>query len=174
VAGPPDEPPTRRIDPTAPPPVAREHEVVTEERDPERLALLDELGSLKRALALVGAIAIAALGVGLWALLAGDDGNDARGASRERVSDLEERVNELEGDVENAASDESVSELRQEQEQLGEQVGQLSDQAGGGDDEARQAAEELGQSVEQLEQRVDAVEQQQEEQAASGGGSDTP
>lgn len=174
MAGPPDEPPTRRIDPAAPPPRVRETEVVAEEADPHRLALEDELRSVKRALALVGLISVAALGVALWALLADDEGDnrDARGASTERVSDLEERVNDLERDVEDSATDGSVSELRQEQEQLRERVGSLANQ-GDGSEEAQQAAEELQGEIQQLEQRVEQVEQQQEQQDSAGGG-DTP
>jgi DNA repair exonuclease SbcCD ATPase subunit len=159
VAGPPDEPPTRRIEPAPPPGSPREMEVVTEEPAGARAALLDELRSLKRTLALVGVIAIVALGVALWALLEQqDDGGDAQGASNERVSRLEDRVDTLEGDVEDAASDNSVSELRQQQEDLGEEVEQLSEQSSGSD--AEESVQQLEQQVEELGQRVDDLEQQ--------------
>jgi outer membrane murein-binding lipoprotein Lpp len=144
-------------------------EVVTEEPAGARAALLDELRSLKRALALVGVIAIAALGVALWALLdQQDSGDGTSGASSERVSRLEDRVDELEGDVEDAASDESVSRLRQEQEDLAEQVGQLSEQSSGSD--SQEAVDQLEQQVEDLGGRVDDLEQQQD----AGGTETTP
>jgi FtsZ-interacting cell division protein ZipA len=171
VAGPPDEPPTRRIDPVQPPSSPREMEVVTEDPAGARAALLDELRSLKRTLAIVGIVAIAALGVALWALLSQEEEGDAqRGASNERVSQLEDRVDELEGDVENAASDESVSKVRQQQEDLTEQVEQLSED-GSGSDDAQQAVEQVQQDVEELGQRLDDLEQQQQD---SGGGEPPP
>jgi outer membrane murein-binding lipoprotein Lpp len=169
VSGPPDEPPTRRIDPAPPPTGVHEREVVAEEPGMTRAAVLDELRSLKTATAIIGVISILALGAALWALLANDegDGRDATGASNERVADLEQRIDRLENDVEDTASDSSVSELRQEVEQLNERVGQVSERAGdsGADEETSQAVEELGQQVEQLDQRVDDVEQAQQQQA---------
>jgi septal ring factor EnvC (AmiA/AmiB activator) len=145
-------------------------EVVTEEPAGARAALLDELRSLKRALALVGVIAIAALGVALWALLDQQDGggDGTSGASSERVSRLEDRVDELEGDVEDAASDQSVSRLRQEQEDLAEEVSQLSEQSSGSD--AQDAVDQLEQQLEDLNGRVDDLEQQQD----AGGTETTP
>jgi TolA-binding protein len=172
VAGPPEEPPTRRIDPVPPPTGVHEREVVAEEPGTPRAAVLDELRSLKTATAIIGVISILALGAALWALLDGNegDGRDATGASNERVSDLEQRVDRLENDVEDTASDKAVSELRQEVEQLDERVGQVSQRAGdnSGDEETQQAIEELGQNVEQLDQRVDDVEQAQQQQPPPG------
>ena len=178
MAGPPDEPPTRRIDPYPPPRgVAHEREVVAEEPPLTRAVLLDELRSLKTATAIIGVVAILALGAALWALLDnGDQGGDARGASSERVSDLEERVDRLENEVDNAPSEKAVSELRQEQEDLSRRVDRLSQRAGdtSGDDQTRQAIEELNQTVEQLDRRVDDVERAQQEQQQSGGASTSP
>jgi outer membrane murein-binding lipoprotein Lpp len=169
VSGPPEEPPTRRIDPLPPPTGVREREVVAEEPGVERAAVLDEVRSLKTATAIIGVISILALGAALWALLDndGDSGRDATGASNERVSDLEQRVDRLENDVEDTASDKAVSELRQDVEQLDDRVAQASRRAGqssGGDEETQQAIEQLGQNVEQLDQRVDDVEQAQQQQ----------
>jgi phage shock protein A len=165
VAGPPDEPPTRRIPPTPPPGAPREREVVTEAPAEPRTGLPEELRSLKRALVLVGVIAIAALGVALWALLESqDDSGDGRsGASSERVSQLEDRVDELESDVEDAASDEAVSRLRDQQEELSTRVDELSEQSSGSD--AEESVGQLEQQVEELGQRVDDLQQQVE----SGG-----
>jgi hypothetical protein len=171
VAGPPDEPPTRRIEPVPPPGSPREMDVVSEEPAGARAALLDELRSLKRTLALVGVIAIVALGIALWALLdQQDDGESSgSGASSERVSRLEDRVDTLEGDVEDAASDDSVSRLRQQQEDLSEQVDQLDEQASGSD--AQESVDQLEQQVDELGQRVDDLEQQQQQ---DGGGEPPP
>jgi peptidoglycan hydrolase CwlO-like protein len=145
-------------------------DVVTEEPAGARAALLEELQSLKRTLALIGVIAIAALGVALWALLSQEDdsGGDAGGASSERVSGLEDRVDTLEGDVEDAASDESVSRLRQQQEDLGEQVDQLSEQSS--DSDAQDSVEQLSQQVDELGQRVDDLERAQQD----SGGTENP
>jgi ElaB/YqjD/DUF883 family membrane-anchored ribosome-binding protein len=183
VAGPPEEPPTRRIDPLPPTTgVAQEREVVTEEPAVSRAEVLDEVRSLKTATAIIGVVAILALGAALWALLDngdGDSGGDARGASNERVSDLEQRVDRLENDVEDTASDKAVSELRQDVEQLDQRVGKVSQSAGdnSGDEETQQAIEQLGQNVEQLDQRVDDVEQAQQQadqQSQSGDGGQSP
>ena len=177
MAGPPDEPPTRRIDPVAPPPGTpheREREVITEEPVGARAELLDELRSLKRTLAIVGVVAIAALGVALWALLSQEEEGDAqRGASNERVSQLEDRVDDVENDVEDAATKGSVSSIRQDQEELSEQVDQLSEDSSGGDDaqQAQESVEQLQQDVEELGQRLDDLEQQQQE---SGGDTQSP
>ena len=173
MAGPPDEPPTRRIDPVPPPPgTPREREIITEEPAGVREALLDELRSLKRTLAIVGVVAIAALGVALWALLSQEEEGDAqRGASNERVSQLEDRVDSLENDVEDAATKQSVSNVRQNQEELSEQVDQLAEDSSGGGDDAQQAqesVEQLQQDVEELGQRLDDVEQQQQQSGDDG------
>jgi hypothetical protein len=145
-------------------------DVVTEEPAGARAALLDELRSLKRTLALIGVIAIAALGVALWALLDQQDsgGGDGQGASSERVSRLEDRVDTLENDVEDAATKDSVASVRQQQQDLNEQVDQLSEQSSGSD--AQESVDQLSQQVDELGQRVDDLEQAQQDSA----GGETP
>lgn len=177
----PDEP-TRRLPPTAPPDVppraAYEREVaVTTEADLVwREEVLDRLNSLRNAMVLLGLVAVAALGIALWALLTQEEEGDARrGASVERVSDLEERVDELEQDVERASSRDAVSQLSENVEALDERVGALEERVEGsgaseqavedlqGDvQQVGDAVEQLGDAVEQLDQRVAALEQQQE------------
>jgi len=182
VAGPPEEPPTRRIDPLPPPTGVHEREVVTEDPGPERAAILDELRSLKTATAIIGVVSILALGAALWALLAdndNDNGRDATGASNERVSDLEQRVDDLENRIDDRATKDSVSEVKQDVSDLEQKVNRAAQQAGdnSGDEETQQAVEELNQSVQQLDQRVDDVEQaqqQQQEQSGDTGGGSPP
>ena len=179
MSGVPPEEPTRRLDPT-PPVVHREVEVLEEDPAVSRAAILDDLRSLKRAVALLGVLAVAALGVGLWALLTQEEESDAqRGATREGLADVRERVERVENDVEDAATEESVSRVRNRQEQLSERVGTLSDdveqaQEGGGDAaQAQESVEELSGQVEELTGRIDALEQQAEADGG-GDGTDTP
>src|SRR5918992_117796 len=61
------------------------------------------------AVGLLAVVAVAALGLALWALLTQEEERDARGgASAERVSDLEDRVDDLESDAEQAPSREDL------------------------------------------------------------------
>src|SRR5688500_16071991 len=101
----PDEP-TRRLPAVEPAEPVREREVVTTtEPDPAWQEILGRLRSLRGWLALVGVLATAALGVGLWALLSQEEEGDAQqGASQQRVQTLEDRVDKLESETEDAAS----------------------------------------------------------------------
>jgi predicted RNase H-like nuclease (RuvC/YqgF family) len=184
VALPPDpDEPTRRLPPThppvAPPPRAYEREATYTARDDLvwREELLDRLNSLRSAVVLLGIVAVAALGVALWALLTQEEESDARrGASVERVADLEDRVEELEQDVQQASASDELSQLSESVESLDERIGALEDrveqQSGGASEQAVEdlqgdvqqlgdAVEQLGDAVEQLDQRVEALEQQQ-------------
>jgi DNA repair exonuclease SbcCD ATPase subunit len=181
VALPPDpDEPTRRLPPT-PPPGTYEREVAVTARDDLvwREEVLDRLRSVRSAVVLVGIVAVAALGVALWALLTQEEESDARrGASVERVRDLEQRVEQLEQDVERASPRDAVSQLSENVESLDERLGAVEDrveQQGDGAASAQAvedlqgdvqqlgaAVEQLGEAVEQLDQRVEAVEQQQE------------
>jgi gas vesicle protein len=173
----PDEP-TRRLPPARPAEPLREREVVTTEADPGwEQAILDRLRSLRTGLALVGVLATAALGVGLWALLSQEEEGDARqGASRERVQTLEDRVDEVESDTEDAASENAVERLRDQQQELEERLSAVEEQSsdGGGAQDVQadvqqlsDAIEQNGQAIEQLDQRVGDLEQQQSQDSAS-------
>lgn len=172
------EPPTRRIPPQPPAgtPVAQsqhiEREVVTED-DLRHQQLLDKLRSLQTALALVGVLAAAALGVALYAVLSSDEEGDGRGASSSRVSQLEEDVDRLNERVEDRATENSVSELRQDVEELNGDVEQAQSE-GGGAEEATQAVEDLRGDVDQLEQQVEDLAQQAEAQPSEEGTTTTP
>jgi len=175
----PDEP-TRRLPPTpgpdAPPRYEREVAVTAGDDLVWREEVLDRLASLRSAVVVLGIVAVAALGVALWALLTQEEESDAQqGASVERVRELEDRVEALEQEVEQASSRDEVSQLSENVESLDERVGDLEDrverQAGdeqavedlqGDVQELGDAVEQLSDAVEQLDRRVDAVEQQQE------------
>ena len=170
----PDEP-TRRLPPTGPAEPLREREVVTTtEPDPAWVQeILDRLRSLRTGVALVAVLALAALGVGLWALLTQEEENDARrGASQERVSELEDRVDALENDTEDAASQDAVQGVREQQRELEERLSALEQQSddGAAEDvqadlrEVADAVEQNGQAIEQLDQRVSDLEQEQQSQ----------
>ena len=164
--------------PAQPPAMEREVEVVEGDPGYGREALLDELRSVKRAVALLGVISVLALGAAVWALLTQEEESDARrGATASSVSQLRERVDELENDVEDAASGSTVSKLRSDQQDLDERVDKLSQQTqdareaaqdGGDATEAQEAAEQLGQQVDDLEQRLETLEQD------AGGEGETP
>ncbi len=175
----PDEP-TRRLPPThgppAPPPRVHEREVAVEPDDDIvwREEIVDRLNSLRTAVVLLGIVAVAALGVALWALLTQEEEDDARrAASAQQVRNLEERVEELEQDIDRAPSRDALSQLSETVESLDERVGAVEDRVeeGGGtsaqvEDLQRDvqqlgdAVEQLGDAVEQLDQRVGALEQQ--------------
>lgn len=179
MAGPPEDP-TRRLEPAPPPSTPRELAYVEGDPVTSRAALLDELRSLKRWLAVVSVLAVAGLGIALYTLLSDREDGDGRGASRSSVSQLRERVGELESDVRDRASDDSVSELRQSQEKLEGRVSELGKQAAdaddGGDAAARaveSATKELRGEIDALEQRVEAAEQAAEQTPEAGGTGDT-
>jgi chromosome segregation ATPase len=144
-----------------------------------REEILDRLNSLRNAVVLLGVLAVAALGIALWALFTQEEESDARrGASAEQVRDLEERLEELEQDIDRAPSRDALSQLSDTVESLDERVAALEDsvERQGGDggaseqaveelqDDVQQlgdAVEQLGDAVEQLDQRLRAVEEQQ-------------
>jgi hypothetical protein len=178
VALPPEsDEPTRRLPPTRPAEPLREREVVTTaEPDPAWIQdVSDKLRSLRTAVALLAVLSLAALGVGIWALLTQEEEGDARrGASQERVQELEDRVDKLETETGDAASQDAVERVREEQEQLEERLSAVEEQAGDGGAEDVQAdlqefsdaIEQNGEAIEQLDQRVGDLEQQQQTQDA--------
>jgi FtsZ-interacting cell division protein ZipA len=161
----PPEEPTRPIPPARS--IATEHTVVRTESE-ERLwaEVLDRLGSLRAWLLVVGVIALAALGVALWALL--DNDADREDASRVRVERLADRVDRLESQVAETASEGGLAAIRDRQAALQRRVQALrvtveESRAAAQDVEENAAAavEALQDSVDGLEQRLEAVEQQQ-------------
>ena len=174
------EDPTRRLAPEPPPPprhpYPHERAVVEEEvvTGPDRLdMLMDDLRSLRTALILTGLLALAALGVGLWALLTNDDDEGTRDGLRARVSQLDERVEELEQRQRRASEESDVARLQRQLEQTrqaaqaarasaasaagaNEQLrGQLSDLA----EQNEQLAEQNTQLAGRIDQLSDAVDE---------------
>ena len=149
------EPPTRRIPPQQPVPPppherVRETEYVVEDPNLRDRELHDRIKTLQTALALVGVLAAAALGVALWTLLAEDEEGDGRGASQQRVSRLDDRVERLEDRVDERATENEVSELREDVEQLQGDV-----EEAGSQDDATAEVDAVREDVAELEQQVD-------------------
>ena len=97
---PPPDRPTERLQPTPPPPPVYEERVVGPAVDPGvvLLRLEDAVASLRTGLMVVGVIAIAALGVAIYALVKDDEGaGGSRSglASEERVADLDDRIDRI-------------------------------------------------------------------------------
>jgi hypothetical protein len=162
----PPEEPTRRFPPARP--VATERAVVrTVPEETLWAEVLDRLGSVRTGLVVVAVVALAALGVALWALL--DDGGerDRADASRVRVERLADRVDRLESQVGEAASEGGVAAIRDRQEALQRRLQGLEatvaeSRAAAADlEELATSVETLGDSVDALEQRLDALELQQ-------------
>ena len=166
----PDEP-TRRLPPTEPPRPVRERTVVTEEPEPAWEAVnFDRLRSLRTAVVLVGIIALAALGVAVWALISElNEGDGRRNASAARVAELSDRVDQLESQVRDTASEDALAGIRDREKQLDDRLSTLEKESGGDalsslqNDVAQvgDSVDQLDQRIEQLEQRVDELEQQQ-------------
>jgi DNA repair exonuclease SbcCD ATPase subunit len=121
-----------------------------------RAHVIDRLRSLRRALAVVAALAVAALGIALWAVLAEDD-DDGRARAR-AVRALEDRVERLEAQVDRAPSRVVVS-VRDEQRSLDERLDEL-------EQDTSEAIDGLRQDVRELEDRVDELRQQLERPTA--------
>jgi hypothetical protein len=166
----PDEP-TRRLPPSRPAEPLREREVITStELDAVwTQEILGRLRSLRTAVTLVGVLSVVALGVGVWALLTKEEEGDAqRGASQQRVRELEVRLQALESETDDAASQDAVEQLRGQRRQLEQRLTAVEDQLHGGALEDTRAdirqlsdgLEQVGQSIQQLDQRVDELEQQ--------------
>jgi hypothetical protein len=163
TARPPPEEPTRPLPPARP--IATGEAVVRTEPE-ERLwaEVHDRLGSLRTGLIVVAVIALAALGVALWALL--EDDADRTGASRVRVERLADRVDRLESQVAQTASEGGVAAIRNRQAALQRQVEALrvtvgqSRAATQNVEETAAAVEALQDDLDGLEQRLAAVEQQ--------------
>ena len=168
--------PTRRLPPTRPIEPLPEREVVREVDPAWTQAILDRLRSLRTAVVLFALLSLAALGVGIYALLTQEEENDARrGASQQRVQDLEDRVDELGSQTEEAASQDAVGRLRDQQRDIEKRLSAVEDAP---DDsvvedlrsDIRQlsdAVEQNGQAIEQLDDRVSDLEQQQSRDSAS-------
>ena len=162
----PPEEPTRPLPPATPPParVGVEREVAAPVEDPYRTELLlDQLRSLRTALAIVGVLAVVALAVAVYAVLTKDEVSDAgAGASSQQVAELSDRVDDLEADVKSRATKNQVSQLSADLKALSDRVDKVAKQSesaassdnGGTDEQARSSIDKLDQSVQTLTQDV--------------------
>ncbi len=108
---PPDRP-TERLQPQPPPQPIVQERYAAPAADPNLVLLRieDSLASLRTGLMIVGVIAVAALGVAIYALMKEDDtGTNSRSglASDARVSQLDDRIDRLSRQVQAARSDAS-------------------------------------------------------------------
>jgi hypothetical protein len=156
---PPDRP-TERLPPQPPPqpprqPAVEERYVApAADRDAILLRLEDAVNSLRTGLMIVGVIAVAALGVAIYALMQDDDGAPAtRGnaASESRVSQLDDRIDRLSRQVQDARSEarnDETAGLGDRVEALEGTVKQLADRPAPGD--ATQAVQELSDRIDDV------------------------
>lgn len=162
----PGDRPTEHLPATAP--VAREAVVAGEVVDPlwaERLE--DSVRSLKGLVALLAVLALAGIGLSLYALLRDED--DRQGASRERVARLDNRVDRLEGRLGSTTNGADVARLKDRLEtkadtrslqELSDEVQQLQaslDKVSSGDDSSADAVTQLDGRVDELSEQVEAL-----------------
>lgn len=172
----PEDRPTEPLRPRQPvaaePVAAREVAAV----DPGWMARIeDQIRSLKSMMALVGVLALAALGLALYDLLRDDDGGDREGASRERVAQIDERVDRLEGRAGGAPKESDVTRVQEglegkaeqsDVEDLGAQIEELraAVEAGDSDDSTTQDLATLSEQVEQLAAEVEELRSESQQQ----------
>ena len=172
----PEDRPTEPLRPRQPvaaePVVARDVAAV----DPAWMARIeDQIRSLKSMMALIGVIALAALGLALYELLRDDDDGDRTGASRERVAQIDERVDRLEGKAGGAPEESDVNRVQEglegkaeksDVEDLGSQIEELraAVEAGGSDDSTAQDLATLSEQVDQLAAEVEELRRESEQQ----------
>jgi len=124
------------------------------------LRLEDAVGSLRNALLVVGAIALVAFGLAIYALVSDDDGGSGRSrsglASDARVSRVDERVDRLSRQVRDLRPGGATSNLADRVEKLETTVEQLDS----GEDPT-QAIEDLSSRVEALDGDVEQLQQSQ-------------
>jgi len=163
---PPPDRPTERLRPTAPPPQpVYEERVVTPAVDPNvvLLRLEDAIGSLRTGLMIVGVIAVAALGVAIYALTKTDDsdgGSRSGLASDARVSRLDDRIDRISRQVQGLRSgagsssdavDERVAALEKTVTTLAERPSA----------DPQQAIDQLSERIDDVAQDVEALKQTQ-------------
>lgn len=163
---PPEDRPTEPLRPRAP---AAEPAVARDVVDAGWAARFeDQLRSLKSMMALIGVLALTALGLALYDLLAGDEDGGDRGASRDRVAQIDQRVDRLENKAGGASEESDVAKVREgldgkaeqaDVEQLGSDVEELraAVEAAGSDDSTAQDVAELDERVAQLEAEVEEL-----------------
>jgi hypothetical protein len=168
---PPPEPPTRRIDPVAPPPPVYEERPAYRERvvepavapvDPNLMfvRLEDAISSLRTGLVFVGVLTVLAIGLAIYAITQNNGDNNAgtrAGASSQRVATLDDRVDRLSRQVQQARADARAAQaLTTRIDSLSRSVSALRAQGAGGG----AAASQVTSAITALDKRLSTVEQQ--------------
>jgi prefoldin subunit 5 len=164
---PPPDRPTERLRPTPPQQPVYEERVVTPGVDPNvvLLRLEDAIGSLRTGLMIVGVIAVAALGVAIYALTKADDssgtGSQAGLASDARVSQLDDRIDRLSRQVQSLRSGSGTSSnaLEDRVAALEKTVKTLAERPS---TDPQQAIDQLSRRIDDIAQDVEALKQAQQ------------
>lgn len=171
----PPEPPTRRIDPVAPPPPVYERVVEpgVPVVDPNVMyvRLEDAISSLRTALVFVGVIAVIAAGIAVYALTKSDDSSSrGSGTSSARISQLDGRVDRLSRQVQQARSAaRGITVLSQRVDSLSRQVATVRGQSA-----KTTAAPDPTQAIQALNKRLSALEQTVQSLSSSAGTTTPP
>lgn len=155
-------PPDRPTDPQR----AVQHHPPVEERvrspDPVLLRLEDAVDSLRTGIMIVGVIAVAALGVGIYSLVSQDDGGEGSRsglASDSRVSKLDDRVDSISRQVQDLRGAEGDDdELGERVEALEKTVKELAERPTPGD--ATEAVKELSDRIDDIAADVEQLKSQ--------------
>lgn len=161
---PPPDRPTEPLRPAVPAQVVQER-VVAPTVDPSviLLRLENAIGSLRTGLTIVGLIAVAALGVAIYALL--KDDSSSRGGSRRglatdaRVSQVDGRVDRLSRQLQNVRAGSDTAALGSRVDALERTVKTLASRPAAGD--PTQAIDQLSSRVDTLTRDVDRLKQSQ-------------
>jgi polyhydroxyalkanoate synthesis regulator phasin len=165
---PPPDRPTERLQPTPPPP---QYERAVEPRAPMAAdatllitRLEDAISSLRTWLVLVAVLAVAAVGLGLYAVLRNDNGTTRGSASADRVARLNDRVDRLSRQVRQLRSASSgTSALSRRVDALSRQIAALRSQGANGSSptDPTQAIQDLNKRVDDLSRQVQQLGQAQ-------------
>jgi polyhydroxyalkanoate synthesis regulator phasin len=165
---PPPDRPTERLQPAPPAP---QYERAVDPRAPVATdatllftRLEDAISSLRTWLVLVGVLAVAALGLGLYAVLNNDNGTTRGTASADRVARLNDRVDRLSRQVQQLRSTSGgTSALSRRVDELSRQVAALRSQGAGGSSstDTTQALQDLNKRVDDLSRQVQQLGQTQ-------------
>jgi methyl-accepting chemotaxis protein len=160
---PPPDRPTERLQPAPPPP---QYERVVDPRAPVATdatilftRLEDTISSLRTWIAVIGVLAVAALGLGLYAVVrdTGSTGTTRGAASADRVARLNDRVDRLSRQIQQLrSSSNGTSALSRRVDELSRQVATLRSQGGGGSSstDPTQALQDLNRRVDDLTRQV--------------------
>ena len=158
---PPPDRPTERLQPSPPPRQVYEERVAPAvvDRDAVLLRIEDALSSLRTGLMIVGVLAVAALGVAIYALLKEDDTNGGGSrsglATDDRVSQLDDRIDRISRQVQDLRSGEAGGDDVDERVgALEETVERLADRPVA---DPQEAIDELSGRIDDLAQDVESL-----------------